>query len=105
CLEQARVLDRDHGLVRKGIDELDLTFGERAHLGAPDEDCTDCLACVDQGDGECGAKTHLKRYLLALGEFICFGQDVCGLNGSPVEDNPPCNGPTHKRSRVLSNRT
>src|SRR5262249_24112045 len=35
-LEETRVLDRNHGLVRKGIDELDLTFGERSHFGASD---------------------------------------------------------------------
>jgi len=33
-VEQARVLDRNHGLVRKGIDELDLAFGERADFAA-----------------------------------------------------------------------
>src|SRR5215467_8120466 len=32
--EEARVLNRNHGLVRKGIDELDLAFAERAHFGA-----------------------------------------------------------------------
>jgi hypothetical protein len=35
-LEEARVFNGDHGLVREGIDELDLAFGERAHFGAPD---------------------------------------------------------------------
>src|SRR5262245_66346473 len=33
--EEARVFNCDDGLVRKGIDELDLAFGERAHFGAP----------------------------------------------------------------------
>src|SRR5262249_49632165 len=46
-LEQPRVLDGDHGLVRKGIDELDLAFGERANFGATNDDRSDCLAGVD----------------------------------------------------------
>src|SRR5215510_8919986 len=65
-LEQPRVLDGDHGLVRKGIDELDLTFGERAYFGATDEDHANCLARVDQRDGERGAKTKLECKLATL---------------------------------------
>src|SRR5262245_7629370 len=52
--EKARVFNRDDGLVGEGVDEFDLTFGERAHFGAPDEDYANCLACVDQGHGERG---------------------------------------------------
>src|SRR5262245_22499096 len=59
--EQARVLDGDYDLVRKSIDELDLTFREWAHFGAPNEDHPNCLACVDQRDGERGAISELKR--------------------------------------------
>ena len=58
--EQARVFNRDHGLVRKGIDEFDLAFGEWADLSAPDEDHANCLTCVDQRDGERGAKAELE---------------------------------------------
>src|SRR5262245_16848263 len=34
-LEKARVFNSDYGLVREGVDEFDLVFGERAHFGAP----------------------------------------------------------------------
>jgi len=71
--EKARILDGDHRLVGEGLDELDLVFGERAHFGAPNEDQPNCLACVDQGDGERGAPTESERTLLALGVFIGFG--------------------------------
>ena len=33
-LEQSHVLDRDHGLIGEGFEELDLRRGEGAHLGA-----------------------------------------------------------------------
>src|SRR5262245_39521648 len=64
--KEARVFNRDYGLVRKGIDELDLTFGERA-IGAPNGDRANGLACVDQRDCEHGAITELERMLPALG--------------------------------------
>src|SRR5262249_15808924 len=94
--EQPRVFNRDYGLVRKGIDEVDLTFVEWAHFAAPNEDRPNCLARVDQWHGERGAKTELERNLPALGIFIRFGQDVCDLNRPPVEDGTPCNAPTPK---------
>src|SRR5262245_54280325 len=53
--EQPRVFNRNYGLVRKGIDELDLAFGERAHFGAPNKDHPNCRACMDQRHGERGA--------------------------------------------------
>ena len=95
-LEQPRVLDGDDGLVGKCVDELNLAFGERAHFGAPDYDHANGLACVDQGDGECGAKTGLKCSLPAHGVFILFGQDVCDLNRSPVDNGTSSNCPTRK---------
>src|SRR5262245_10178928 len=45
--EQPRVFNRDYGLVSEGIDELDLTFGERAHFGPPKDDHPNCLPRVD----------------------------------------------------------
>src|SRR5215467_3100623 len=56
-LKKPRVFNRDHGLVRKGIDELDLAFGERAHFAAPNEDHPNCLACVNQKNYEHRAKS------------------------------------------------
>jgi len=34
-LEQSSVLDGDHGLIREGVDEFDLAFGEWPYFGAP----------------------------------------------------------------------
>jgi hypothetical protein len=71
-LEQPRVFNRDHGLVCKSIDELDLTFGERAHFGATDYDRTNCLACVDKRDAERGAITVFQCDLLSYWVFNCI---------------------------------
>src|SRR5215475_8104290 len=103
-LEQPRVLDGDHCLVGEGIDELDLTLGERAHFGATNEDHPNCLACVDQRDYKRRAITELERDLPAFGVFIGFGQDVCDVYRSPVDDGTSCNEPTRKGYGVLSDR-
>src|SRR5262249_20635678 len=103
-LEQARVLDGDDGLVRKGIDELDLAFGEWAHFVAPDEDYANCLACVDQWDSERGAKAEWECARPGVGIFITFGEDVCDVYCSPVDDGTSCNEPTLKGYRELSDR-
>src|SRR5215813_918568 len=70
--EESRVFIRDYSLVRKGIDEFDLTFGEGAYFGAPDTDHANSLAGVHQRDGEHGAITELERILSILGVFACF---------------------------------
>src|SRR5262249_9690851 len=89
----------------KGVDEFDLPFGERAHFGAPNGDRPDCLACVDQGDAKHGTPAaSFKRKPARFGVFIRFCQDVGDVNRSPVDDATPCNEPTHKRSRELSDR-
>src|SRR5262249_47451146 len=99
--EQARIFNRDDGLVRKGVDELDLAFGELAYFGAPNEDHPNCLACVDQGDGERCANTKLQSTAPTVGVFI-RGCHVGDMNCSPVDDRTRSNGPALKRYRVLS---
>src|SRR5499426_2926839 len=44
---------------------LTSSIGEWAHFGAPNDDHPNCLAGVDQRDGEQGAITELERNLLA----------------------------------------
>ena len=101
-LKQSRILNCDDGLIREGIDELDLTFGERANFDAPDEDYADCLASVDQGDGQRGAEASLKGKPPTLGVFIRFGQDICDLYRAPIEDGAASDEPTHQRTRLSS---
>jgi hypothetical protein len=101
--EKARVLNGDDGLVRESIDELDLTFGERAHFGEPDEDYANSHACVEQRDGEQSAITELERTSPTLRGFIRFGQDVCDLYRAPIEDGAAGDEPRHQRKRQLSN--
>ena len=49
-VEQARVLDRDRGLIGEGLGELDLALGEGVGLRAPEAENPDKLAVAHQGD-------------------------------------------------------
>ena len=42
-LKETRVLDGDDGLVGEGLEQVDVSVGERADLGALDEDRSYCL--------------------------------------------------------------
>jgi hypothetical protein len=46
-IEQARVLDGDDGLVGKSLEKVDLSIGERAHLGASDNNNSNGSASAD----------------------------------------------------------
>ena len=48
-LEQARVLDGDHGLVGEGLYQRNLSVRERSGFCSPDSDCADCLPSAHQG--------------------------------------------------------
>ena len=87
-------LDRDYGLIREGIDEVDLAFDERAHFVAPHQDHPNRFARVDERDSERGAMTVLERPLPALGVFLPFGQHVRDLNCPSVDYSTRCHGPT-----------
>src|SRR5262249_48907857 len=56
-VEQARVLDRDDGLVGEVLDQLDLLVSERAHLLAIDIDATNQVVVLEHGNAQYGPKT------------------------------------------------
>jgi len=66
-----------------------LTFAERAHFNAPNEDRPNCLACVDERDSQRGAITLLKRTAPTRRVFVYFGQHVRDLDRSSVDDRTP----------------
>src|SRR5262249_23434813 len=51
-VEQTRVLDGDDGLVSKILDQLDLLFGEGAHLLPVDNDSADEFGVLHHWNGE-----------------------------------------------------
>ena len=49
-VEQPRVLDRDHRLVGKGRDQVDLLLGERPHVLPLDDDHADRRPSLQHGE-------------------------------------------------------
>ena len=74
CGERSQGSCKVSGVARLGCITRNLTQTlSPIHFGAPDVNHPNCLACVDQRDGQRGAKTELQRRLPALGIFIRFG--------------------------------
>ena len=74
--EQTRVLDGDDGLVRKSLEQIDLSVGELTDFGASDSNHADCLIHAHQKDGQGTA-----RELNSLG----LGLRIGDLDRSPIE--------------------
>src|SRR5262245_1701172 len=72
-LEEPRVLDGDHGLCGKILDQLDLPVGKQPHLLAYDRESTDQLIVLEHRDREYGPITGAfggsddKRMALEVG--------------------------------------
>jgi len=70
------VLDGDDGLVRKSLEQIDLSVGELTDFGASDSNHADCLIHAHQKDGQGTA-----RELNSLGLGLRTGD----LDRSPIE--------------------
>src|SRR5207249_661735 len=78
-LEQPHVLDRDHRLVSKSPEQLDLFLGKRPHRGARKYDRSDWAAFSNQWNTE-----HRAKACLLLHFEVCvfrIRQNVRYLNG------------------------
>ena len=76
-IEQADVLDRDHGLVGKGLEKLDLVVGEWSGSGARDPDGADRDAVAQHRHAK-DAPIAAERAPISLTarEYVWFGFDV-----------------------------
>src|SRR4029079_1149595 len=68
--EQAHVLDRNDGLVGKGLKKFDLTISERADLHSTNRNRADRDAFAEQRRGQHSPKTELIHGDLALWELV-----------------------------------
>ena len=71
-VEQSYVFNRDHRLIREGLNELDLFSGERVHLITADRECADGLVLPEQRNGQNRPVTKPQREIRAIGELV-FG--------------------------------
>src|SRR4051812_6894598 len=86
-LEQARVLDGDHGLVGEGLQEGNLLVGEGPELQATHQDRADRDAVSDQGRGEDGPNPEPFMEGACDREFsVTLYGGVFKVDRSPVDD-------------------
>ncbi len=97
-LEQAHVLDGDHGLVAEGLQELDMAGGELPRLGPLDDDDSDRGAVgSNHRDAEQTPPLSLDRHVLRV---LRVGQQVRDLRHGSVQDRPPRHLRPGRRHRV-----
>src|SRR5215467_15745872 len=99
-LKQPRVLDGDHCLVGEGLEQIDLSVGERADLGASDDNHADGLTCTNQRDGQYSAVSKASGIIATLRILVAFSQHIGDVNRLAVEDGTSGDNPTCKGQRV-----
>ncbi len=82
-IKQARVVDRDHRLISKAFDQLDLSPGERFGLGARKVQNADHFALEDQRHRNDRPPSAQERRFRVL-EFR-VGVDIGDMNGRPLQ--------------------
>src|SRR6516225_2412928 len=84
-VEQARVLDGDHGLVGEGLGQRDLLFGKRKNLGATENKRPDNFLLTHQGHSENRSVAHPSRHLASDRELASFGLQIVDMNGLAID--------------------
>ena len=88
-IEEPRVLDRDHGLIREGLEQRYLRFGERLDLGASHPDYANGLAFPKQRDREHGPVADPMRHRPTLRKFLGGVREIGDMYGCTLQDGTP----------------
>ena len=86
-LEQARVLDRDHGLVGKGLEQLLLLVRERPWRLAQDDDRTDALALPQHRRHDHGVVADQIDDAAHRGRRVAHRRCIVDLHDTPLTDH------------------
>ena len=92
-LEEAGVLDRDHGLVRERLQQRNLALGERSHLEALHTEATDrSVAANERYDDE---RPRIEQRLPVPGPWIFgveLGSDIVDVDRPAFQERPARHG-------------
>src|SRR5262249_36807423 len=103
-LEEADVLDGDHGLVGEGLEQGDLPVVERQYLGSADRDRADRGTFSHQGDNEYCAEAQPSCELAALRKLLRLVLQVSDVDSPPVDDRSTHGIPAAEWERELADR-
>ena len=84
-MKQPHILDGNDGLVRKGLEKVDLRFRERANLVTTNLDVANRNIFSKQGNAEGGSMTALPREGTAFRKFVYFGLKISDVEQSPID--------------------
>src|SRR5215471_6296770 len=82
--EEPHVLDGDDGLVREGLEQIDLRVGKEDGCPARDRDDADGTALVDHGHGENRSQPD-PTILLARGQVQVFGLNIRHMDDCRID--------------------
>src|SRR5262249_43523272 len=104
-LEQSRVLDGDHGLIGKSLEQSNLSLREELHFAAAECDCANRDTFSHHGHAKYRAETPVSCVFAALGKFGVFGLQVGNMEGSPIENRSARDGPADQGEGLRRDRT
>ena len=88
-VEQAHVLDRDDGLVRERLKQVDLLIRERAHLHSAQSDRPDGGRAANERCDDRAAPPVLRSLLRAARILVCRGLDVGYGERAALDERTP----------------
>jgi hypothetical protein len=101
--EQAHILDGDHRLVGKGLEQSDLSLREEPHLGTADDDRAGGDTLTEQRDAQRGTMTPLPRRGTTFGKLLRCGLHISNLQRLPLEHHAAGKHPATDREGELAN--
>jgi hypothetical protein len=88
--------DDDHGLVGEGLEQIDLSVGERPHLSPPDKNCTDCFASANERNSQYCAVAEPTGNLATLRILLSLSLQIGNLKRLSIEDGTTGKNPTRE---------
>ena len=88
-LEQADVLDGDHGLVGEGLEQRDLLIAERTNLRPTNVNRPDGNSFAQQWSRETGTSSRYLLNRLGIRKLVInLCQKISDMNRLPINDSP-----------------
>jgi hypothetical protein len=86
-------------LAGEGLEQFNLSLGERANFGASDDNHANGITRADQRDGQICAQAEASSNIATLWVFISFGLQIVDLDRLPIEDGTPRENATRQGQR------
>src|SRR5262245_51065666 len=100
--EQADVFNRNHRLIREGLEQSNLPLAKKTSFSPPDHDCADRDARSHQGNAQQRPKTKTPSNVAARRKFVCLRLQVGDVKNSPLQHRSAGRAPTFQGAKILA---